>query len=45
MKEDPPLEARCKDKFLVQSAIIPVESEVKPLTELVSEDEMSKSLR
>jgi hypothetical protein len=36
MKEDPPLDARCKDKFLVQSAIIPVEQEVKPLAELVS---------
>jgi len=34
MKEDPPMEARCKDKFLVQSAIIPVEQEVKPLSEL-----------
>jgi hypothetical protein len=36
MREDPPLDARCKDKFLVQSAIIPVEQEVKPLSELVS---------
>lgn len=35
MNEDPPINAKCKDKFLVCSAVIPVEKEMMPLTELV----------
>lgn len=37
MSEDPPLNARCKDKFLVCSALIPVEKEMVPLAELWNE--------
>ena len=35
MKEEPPLNAKCKDKFLVQSTIITPEKEAMPLGELV----------
>ena len=35
MKEDPPPNVKCKDKFLVQSTIITPEKESLPLTELV----------
>ncbi|KAL5501772.1 SCS2 [Sanghuangporus vaninii] len=34
MKEEPPLNAKCKDKFLVQSTIITPEKEAMPLSEL-----------
>lgn len=37
MKEQPPPGAKCKDKFLVCSAEIPVEKESMALTEYVSE--------
>ncbi|MCJ1485330.1 phosphatidylinositol-binding protein scs2 [Schaereria dolodes] len=32
MKEDPPPDARCRDKFLVQSVAIPMEKEVENMT-------------
>ncbi|KAL5482457.1 SCS2 [Sanghuangporus weigelae] len=34
MKEEPPLNAKCKDKFLVQSTIITPEKEAMPLSDL-----------
>ena len=36
MKEQPPPHAKCKDKFLVCSAEIPVEKESMALTDYVS---------
>lgn len=36
MKEEPPAGTKCKDKFLVQSAIITPDRETKTLAELVS---------
>jgi hypothetical protein len=36
MKQEPPLMAKCKDKFLICSAEIPVEKESMALTEYVS---------
>lgn len=35
MKEDPPLNHKCKDKFLIQSTIITPEKETMPLQDLV----------
>lgn len=35
MKEEPPLSAKCKDKFLIQSTIITPEKETLPLNEIV----------
>jgi hypothetical protein len=35
MKEDPPPDFKCKDKFLVQSVAITAERETLSLTELV----------
>ena len=35
MKEEPPPNAKCKDKFLIQSTIITPEKEAMPLSELV----------
>lgn len=37
MKEEPPAGTKCKDKFLVQSAIITPDRETKTLAELVSQ--------
>jgi hypothetical protein len=31
MKTDPPPDARCKDKFLVQSIAVPAEKEMPPV--------------
>ena len=36
MKDDPPIDARCRDKFLVQSVSIPVEQDVGSITSIVS---------
>ena len=36
MKEDPPLDARCRDKFLVQSVAIAPEQELPNITAIVS---------
>jgi len=36
MKQEPPLMAKCKDKFLICSAEIPVEKESMALTDYVS---------
>ncbi|KDN35677.1 VAMP-associated protein [Tilletiaria anomala UBC 951] len=36
MKEEPPMSAKCRDKFLVQSAIITPERETVPLTDIWS---------
>ena len=36
MKEDPPLDARCRDKFLVQSVAITPEHELPNITSIVS---------
>ncbi|KAJ8080506.1 phosphatidylinositol-binding protein scs2 [Marasmius tenuissimus] len=36
MKEEPPLNAKCKDKFLIQSTIITPEKDQKPLAEMWS---------
>lgn len=35
MKEEPPLGAKCKDKFLIQSTIITHEKETLPLQDIV----------
>jgi hypothetical protein len=35
MKEEPPLNAKCKDKFLIQSMLIPPEKVAVPLHDLV----------
>lgn len=35
MKEEPPLNAKCKDKFLIQSTLITQEKEDRPLQEIV----------
>ncbi|KAK1232811.1 phosphatidylinositol-binding protein scs2 [Marasmius sp. AFHP31] len=39
MKEEPPLNAKCKDKFLIQSTIITPEKDQKPLAEMWSGSE------
>lgn len=36
MKEEPPLAAKCKDKFLIQSTTITPEKETLSLTDIVS---------
>lgn len=36
MKEEPPLTAKCKDKFLIQSTIITPEKETLSLSDIVS---------
>jgi vesicle-associated membrane protein-associated protein A len=36
MKEEPPLNAKCKDKFLIQSMLIPPEKVATSLHDLVS---------
>ncbi|EPT05097.1 hypothetical protein FOMPIDRAFT_1155708 [Fomitopsis schrenkii] len=38
MKEDPPLNHKCKDKFLIQSTIITPEKETMPLQDLWSDN-------
>jgi hypothetical protein len=35
LKEEPPLNAKCKDKFLVQSTLITPGKEAMPLPEIV----------
>jgi vesicle-associated membrane protein-associated protein A len=35
MKEEPPLNSKCKDKFLIQSMLIPQEKSAIPLHDLV----------
>lgn len=35
MKEEPPLSAKCKDKFLIQSTLITPEKETKDLQDIV----------
>ncbi len=35
MKEEPPLNSKCKDKFLIQSMLIPAEKAAIPLHDLV----------
>ena len=35
MKEEPPLNAKCKDKFLIQTMLIPEEKATLPLHDLV----------
>lgn len=35
LKEEPPLNAKCKDKFLIQSTLVTPEKEQKPLGEIV----------
>ena len=35
MKEEPPLAAKCKDKFLIQSTVITPEKETLSLQEIV----------
>ena len=35
MKEEPPLAAKCKDKFLIQSTLITPEKETLPLQDIV----------
>jgi len=35
MKEEPPLNARCKDKFLILTMVIPPEKAAIPLDDLV----------
>lgn len=36
MKDEPPLAAKCKDKFLIQSTTITPEKEALPLADMVS---------
>jgi vesicle-associated membrane protein-associated protein A len=35
MREEPPLNSKCKDKFLIQSMLIPPEKAAIPLHDLV----------
>lgn len=35
MKEEPPLSAKCKDKFLIQSTLITSDKETKDLQDIV----------
>jgi vesicle-associated membrane protein-associated protein A len=35
LKEEPPLNTKCKDKFLIQSTIITHDKETLPLSEIV----------
>lgn len=35
MKEDPPLETKCRDKFLVQSVAVPADKDFTNVTTLV----------
>jgi hypothetical protein len=35
MKEEPPLEARCRDKFLVQSVAIAADKELNNVAQIV----------
>ena len=37
MKEDPPLDAKCRDKFLVQSVAITPERDLGSITAIVSD--------
>ena len=43
MREDPPPDARCRDKFLVQSVAITPDRELGSITAIVSGSEMYKS--
>jgi vesicle-associated membrane protein-associated protein A len=36
MKEEPPLNSKCKDKFLIQSTLITPDKETLPLNDIVS---------
>jgi hypothetical protein len=36
MREEPPLAAKCRDKFLIQSTIITWEKQTMPLQDIVS---------
>lgn len=42
LKEEPPLNAKCRDKFLIQSAIISADKETLPITEFWSMQEGEK---
>lgn len=35
MKEDPPLDQKCRDKFLVQSVLVPADKEFSNVTAIV----------
>jgi len=35
MKEDPPLDAKCRDKFLVQSVLLPADKDVGSVATIV----------
>lgn len=41
MKEDPPLDAKCRDKFLVQSVIIPADKDSGNATNIVRQSKSS----
>ncbi|PKI82664.1 phosphatidylinositol-binding protein scs2 [Malassezia vespertilionis] len=42
MKEEPPASAKCRDKFLVQSALIPTDKETLPINEFWAVQERQK---
>ena len=42
LKEEPPLNTKCRDKFLIQSAIIPADKETLPMTEFWAMQEGEK---
>jgi hypothetical protein len=37
LKDEPPLNAKCKDKFLIQSTLLTPEKEAKPSQDIVRE--------
>lgn len=43
LKEEPPMNAKCRDKFLIQSARIPADKETLPIAEFWSAQESDKS--
>ena len=45
MKEEPPLAAKCKDKFLIQSTTITPEKETLSLSDLVSPSSLFLAIR
>lgn len=41
LKEEPPLSAKCKDKFLIQSTLLTPEKEAMPTQDIVSQEHVS----
>lgn len=45
MKQEPPPDAKCRDKFLVQSVAVTADKEFTNITAIVRDDIMSYRLR